>query len=77
MIGAGAAIRPRVQKAFGEGATNVFDSVVGPGRIQLCRAFIDTFDNVLDVDVGFATGVNSISNARYTRIVAAHRRVHY
>lgn len=71
MIGGGAAIRPRVQKAFGEGATNVFDSVIGPGRSELRRAFINAFDSVLDVGNASATGFDSVYTARYTRILAA------
>jgi hypothetical protein len=44
-------MKPRVKKTFGEGATNVFEDVVGDvngGRSQRRRKFIDVYDGLLD-----------------------------
>ncbi len=52
IIGGGAALKPRVKKSFGEGATNVFHDVVGNvngvGRAGRRRNFIDVYDALLD-----------------------------
>ena len=50
VIGGGAALKPRVEKAFGKGATNVFEDVVGPGRGERRRIFIKLYDELLDAD---------------------------
>jgi hypothetical protein len=50
IIGGGAALKPRVEKAFGENATRVFSSVVGPsrgGRAARRREFIQCYDQLL------------------------------
>jgi hypothetical protein len=50
IIGGGAALKPRVEKAFGEDATNVFESVVGAskgGRSGRRREFIECYDQLL------------------------------
>ena len=46
-IGGGAALKPRVGKAFGAGATHVFEPVVGPGRGRRRALFITAFDELL------------------------------
>ena len=43
-------LKPRVKKAFGVEATNVFKSVVGAGRADRQRDFITTFDELCLVD---------------------------
>ncbi|KAL3800785.1 hypothetical protein HJC23_001622 [Cyclotella cryptica] len=51
IIGGGAALKPRVEKAFGKNATNIFSSVVGPsrgGRAGRRREFIQCYDQLLD-----------------------------
>ena len=50
VIGGGAALKPRVEKAFGKGATNVFEDVVGPGRGERRRIFIELYDSLLDAE---------------------------
>lgn len=52
IIGGGAALRPKVLRAFGEGATNVFTSVCGVDVKRRTRAsrrkeFIDFYDTLL------------------------------
>ena len=47
VIGGGAALKPRVCKAFGEGATHVFSPVVGIGRAQRRDEFIKCYDELL------------------------------
>jgi len=50
IIGGGAALKPRVQKAFGAGATGVFQDVIGVargGRSARRREFIETYDELL------------------------------
>lgn len=47
VIGGGAALKPRVRKAFGNDATNVFECVVGPGRGKRRKEFIECFDGLL------------------------------
>lgn len=76
IIGGGAALRPRVARAFGEGATGVFESVCGrdtKGRSRAGRRkeFIEFYDSLLDhnddqtndksKDVRFNTIVRSCS----------------
>jgi len=54
VIGGGAALKPRVKKSFGEGATNVFKDVVGTakgGRSERRRKFIATYDGLLDGEI--------------------------
>lgn len=51
IIGGGAALKPRVEKSFGSGATNVFKDVIGPsggGRAGRRSKFIEVFDQLLD-----------------------------
>jgi len=50
VIGGGAMLKPRVKKAFGIEATNVFKSVVGAGRADRQRDFITAFDELCLVD---------------------------
>lgn len=50
VIGGGAALKPRVEKAFGKNATNVFESVIGEsrgGRSGRRREFIECYDELL------------------------------
>jgi hypothetical protein len=50
-------MKPRVKKSFGEGATNVFEDVVGNengGRSQRRRTFIDAYDGLLDEEKNVA-----------------------
>ncbi len=47
VIGGGAALKPRVRKAFGEGATHVFSPVVGSGRAERRDLFIKCYDELL------------------------------
>jgi len=54
VIGGGAALKPRVKKSFGEGATNVFKDVVGTangGRSERRRKFIATYDGLRDGEI--------------------------
>ena len=48
VIGGGAALKPRVKKSFGENATNVFTDVVGIGRGDRRKQFIECMDNIGD-----------------------------
>lgn len=51
VIGGGAMLKPRVEKAFGEDATHVFESVIGAkrgGRSGRRREFIELYDTLLD-----------------------------
>ena len=51
VIGGGAALKPRVEKAFGVGATHVFKDVTGPsggGRSGRRCKFIEVYDELLD-----------------------------
>ncbi len=53
VIGGGAMLKPRVERAFGENATNVFEDVIGTargGRSSRRREFIDLYDYLLDND---------------------------
>ena len=53
IIGGGAALKPRVEKAFGKDATNVFKSVIGSsrgGRSGRRREFIECYDQLLGSD---------------------------
>jgi len=55
VIGGGAMLRPRVARAFGEGATSVFGSVCGidgsgRGRSGRRRDFVEFYDALLDDD---------------------------
>jgi hypothetical protein len=53
VIGGGAVLKPRVEKAFGVDATNVYTDVTGSargGRSQRRREFIDFYDTLLDGD---------------------------
>lgn len=50
VIGGGAAIKPRVKKAYGMEATNVFEQVTGPRREQRKRDFIAVYDGLCDID---------------------------
>lgn len=50
IIGGGAALKPRVEKAFGKDATNVFETVIGAargGRSRRRREFIKCYDQLL------------------------------
>lgn len=54
VIGGGATLKPRVERAFGEDATNVFEDVIGTvrgGRSSRRREFIDLYDSLLDNDI--------------------------
>ena len=66
VIGGGATLKPRVEKAFGENATNVFESVTGctakGGRSSRRREFIELYDTLLEPD--------SYSDTRFSEIVA-------
>ena len=56
VIGGGAMLKPRVQKAFGENATNVFEDVTGTakgGRSKRRREFIELYDTVLESDESY------------------------
>lgn len=48
IIGGGPALKPKVQKAFGKDATNVFTDVIGKGRAERKTAFINAFDDLLE-----------------------------
>lgn len=48
VIGGGAALKPRVTRAFGVGATHVFEDVVGPRRAERRHQFIQVYDTLLD-----------------------------
>mmetsp|Transcript_2922 Transcript_2922/g.5474 ORF Transcript_2922/g.5474 Transcript_2922/m.5474 type:complete len:290 (+) Transcript_2922:163-1032(+) len=53
VIGGGAALKPRVEKSFGSGATHVFKDVTGSsggGRSGRRRKFIEVLDQLLDSD---------------------------
>ena len=55
VVGGGAMLRPRLARAFGEGATSVFGSVCGidgsgRGRSGRRRDFVDFYDALLDDD---------------------------
>jgi hypothetical protein len=50
IIGGGAALKPRVEKAFGKDATNVFETVIGAargGRSRRRQEFIKCYDQLL------------------------------
>lgn len=57
-------------QAFGEGATNVFEPVVGPGRGTRRTAFIAAFDTLLDEEGGGGGGDGAV-DPRAEQIVAA------
>ena len=61
VIGGGAALKPRVKKSFGEDATNVFTDVVGIGRGDRRKQFIECMD-----DIGDQMGPDA-----FARVVAA------
>jgi len=46
VIGGGAALKPRVRKAFGAEATHVFEQVTGVGREKRKKAFISVYDGL-------------------------------
>jgi hypothetical protein len=50
VIGGGAALKPRVTRAFGVEATHVFEDVVGPNRAERRRQFIEVYDTLLDAE---------------------------
>ena len=69
VVGGGAMLRPRVARAFGEGATSVFGSVCGidgsgRGRSGRRRDFVDFYDALLDDD-----GDDGLRVARFDEIV--------
>jgi hypothetical protein len=78
-IGGGAALQPRVGKAFGKGATHVFEPVVGAGRGRRRQEFITAFDELLaQVPAAAAAGeaeggaeTKAQEDPRYETIVAA------
>lgn len=48
IIGGGAVAMPRVKSAFGEEATHLYQPVVGPGRDQRKREFIQCWDSLVE-----------------------------
>ena len=76
IIGGGAALKPRVEKAFGEDATHVFEDVIGSskgGRSGRRRDFIKLYDTLLengDEEPNSSTTCNSL-DTRFTDIVEA------
>lgn len=53
VIGGGAMLKPRVERAFGENVTNVFEDVIGTargGRSSRRREFIDLYDSIVEDD---------------------------
>merc|ERR1711865_442870 len=62
VIGGGAMLKPRVKKAFGIEATNVFEDVVGAGRAERQRRFIEAFDGMC---------VEESENGCFDRVVVA------
>ena len=69
-IGGGAALKPRVGKAFGAGATHVFEPVVGPGRGRRRALFITAFDELL-AQVPSDDGGADAADPRFGAIVSA------
>jgi len=56
VIGGGAMLKPKVEKAFGLNATNVFEDVTGTargGRSSRRREFIELYDTVLVLDESY------------------------
>mmetsp|Transcript_21532 Transcript_21532/g.46787 ORF Transcript_21532/g.46787 Transcript_21532/m.46787 type:complete len:311 (-) Transcript_21532:54-986(-) len=65
VIGGGAMLKPRVEKAFGEDATHVFESVIGAkrgGRSGRRREFIELYDTLLD-DAEEAAAESRVENS--------------
>ena len=50
IIGGGAALYPRIRRTFGKDATNVFENVIGSGRAQRKRDFIEMFDSIVSIE---------------------------
>ena len=50
IIGGGAALYPRIRRIFGKDATNVFENVIGSGRAQRKRDFIEMFDSIVSIE---------------------------
>lgn len=76
IIGGGAALKPRVEKAFGEDATNVFKDVIGTakegGRSARRREFVMLYDTLLNNEESNESIFNNNSrDARFTTIVEA------
>jgi hypothetical protein len=66
VIGGGAMLKPRVEKAFGVDATNVYTDVTGSargGRSQRRREFINFYDTLLDDDDNEYTSSSVASSA--------------
>jgi len=63
VIGGGAMLQPRVERAFGADATHVFADVVGSGRAARRRDFIALYDTLLDDDEQGAASFASIVRA--------------
>ena len=77
IIGGGAMLKPRVEKAFGQDATHVFASVIGTargGRSARRSEFIKLYDALLDKGVpneSSSSDTNNSPDARFTAIVKA------
>ena len=66
VIGGGAMLKPRVEKAFGVDASNVYTDVTGSargGRSQRRREFINFYDTLLDDDDNEYTSSSVASSA--------------
>ena len=66
VIGGGAMLKPRVEKAFGVDASNVYTDVTGSargGRSQRRREFINFYDTLLDDDDNEYTSSTEASSA--------------
>lgn len=67
IIGGGAALKPRIEKAFGKDATHVFESVIGAsrgGRSGRRREFIECYDRLLShIDEGNDEVFNEVVDA--------------
>jgi len=48
IIGGGAAAMPRVKSLYGSEATHLFAQVTGPGRDERKRAFVETWDSLVE-----------------------------
>lgn len=75
IIGGGAMLKPRVERAFGAQATHVFADVTGSargGRAARRREFINLYDTLLDEDDYKSTSASPTGhNATFTTIVQA------
>lgn len=75
VIGGGAMLKPRVERAFGADATHVYTDVTGSargGRSQRRREFIDFYDTLLDNDDYTSSSVSSSADGdTFTQIVDA------